>query len=941
MSNSWKERSTPIVTLVGLVLILAFTQVAQRSNYALARISGRANPCETQSDCRSRPFIDLAFIIDRSGSMDPAKRGQTFNMQIEGVLRSLSDPTVIPRDGSVAISVFTFAEQATLQFKLTEIRSQDDAERAALEIAAFKCVCGAANSCPAGRTNFGAAIRDAYRHLLQADEGRGVNDQRKQARQVLLLSTDGECTDTDLNRDCEKDAIDEVDTARRNAAKSGTTFEMDTILVGVDPIDVDDIKKRVKGIAFPQPADDLPGRTLLVRSGDCNSPRQCALPNCDPKECRFLGDCADQANQFAERVRSVLRSDIRPIQLEVRIGADTPADETLQTITDKETLSLREAILLANDNGGNATITFDGSVKTIFAKAPLPALTQPEITIDGGKRKQEDLLTIDGSMVNPQRSEQHDDGLLIRSNRITVARIGVVNFPGAGIAIAPLSRCDITGQNVISNNHLENNTKAGILVLDSPCDKSGNNLRNTLSGNTIQGKSIPIDLGGDGIACNDAGDGDDGPNTLLNYPSRFTVESQGNAVTATGIIDSPLAGGPFKIEVFAITRIKSSSGDAQRLTPLVTSEETVEKGEFTIRIKDPPVFPIDDYSATVTDGAGNTSEMRPISVAVLDRSTISFEETEARAKARDKNVPYVAFVVTNPGCDPTNIKFTSPPKRTGTDVDDHRIVDPDDSALFPVVRAQPDGSKGFPSRNSVIGQVVSIPPNGASRSFYVMFKPEIPPVITRAIEPASNPKELRASNVLPNFVESELTIEQQSGPDLKLRVTGSVATDVRLINRQAGRNPPTVCLARSVDKFVITFSVYDSNLDVNSATYRFCCDRNGQQIPPITVTSKLSEAIRSRELVKGQSFTVVQDIDIKRARPKDFDKVVKVSVTVSDGKDSGPLESSSEGCPLSTQENTIAESDVLVLPAVRLPTWSRRRHMHTPKRADRAGKQRT
>ena len=38
--------------------------------------------------------VDLVFIIDRSGSMDLTSRGQTYNIQIEGVVRALRDPCV-------------------------------------------------------------------------------------------------------------------------------------------------------------------------------------------------------------------------------------------------------------------------------------------------------------------------------------------------------------------------------------------------------------------------------------------------------------------------------------------------------------------------------------------------------------------------------------------------------------------------------------------------------------------------------------------------------------------------------------------------------------------------------------------------------------------------------------------------------------------------------
>ena len=56
--------------------------------------------------------VDLAFIIDRSGSFDVSKRGRSYNVQIDGITSALRDPSVIPRDGSVAVSVIEFAGTA-------------------------------------------------------------------------------------------------------------------------------------------------------------------------------------------------------------------------------------------------------------------------------------------------------------------------------------------------------------------------------------------------------------------------------------------------------------------------------------------------------------------------------------------------------------------------------------------------------------------------------------------------------------------------------------------------------------------------------------------------------------------------------------------------------------------------------------------------------------
>ena len=113
----------------------------------------------------------------------------------------------------------------------------------------------------------------------------------------------------------------------------------------------------------------------------------------------------------------------------------------------------------------------------------------------------------------------------------------IINFKEAGITIAPLCPCDFVGQNRIDACTFENNTRAGVRVLDSQPGQAGltdHNVGNTISRNIISGSTIPIDLLGDGISCNDAGDGDVGPNNLLNFPSQFMVDSSDKTVTIKG-----------------------------------------------------------------------------------------------------------------------------------------------------------------------------------------------------------------------------------------------------------------------------------------------------------------------------------------------------------------------------------------------------------------------
>ena len=104
-----------------IALLLAAPMVAPREQIA-------QDNCvkDIPQGCFVQANRDIAFMIDASGSM--ALRGQTYNVQLEGVIRAVGDSTVIPRNGSVAVSVMIFNESVNLAVPLTEIESEEDAQ---------------------------------------------------------------------------------------------------------------------------------------------------------------------------------------------------------------------------------------------------------------------------------------------------------------------------------------------------------------------------------------------------------------------------------------------------------------------------------------------------------------------------------------------------------------------------------------------------------------------------------------------------------------------------------------------------------------------------------------------------------------------------------------------------------------------------------------------
>src|SRR6185369_13760184 len=115
---------------------------------------------------------------------------------------------------------------------------------------------------------------------------------------------------------------------------------------------------------------------------------------------------------------------------------------------------------------------------------------------------------------------------------------------------------------------------------------------------------------------------------------------------------------------------------------------------------------------------------------------------------------------------------------------------------------------------------------------------------------------------------------------LSVNVNAIVETALHLINPNNPKKPATLGFTKSGDEFSVTFAAYDANADVTRARYEFL-DAGGAVVAgPFDVD--LTAAIRERNLVRGQSFTVTQ-----RFTGADSHRdIVGVRVTVSDGETS-------------------------------------------------------
>ena len=894
----------PVWSVRFLLLAAVFAGVVIHASTRNVRL---VSLVQSAFDCpAAQTRINLVFIIDRSGSLAnrvqaPSEqtrshgRGQTYNVEIEGARCALRDPSVIPRDGSVSVGAVVFDGAASTALQLTSPISSDiEAQTIASQIETLRCPDSALDShiepCPAGNTSFDAAIR-------LADQ---IAQSRSGARRVFIMSTDGEANDPDMG-------VSASTLARENARVDAVEAELDVILMGLRADELDENIRLASKIvfAFPPPSSTaFPGAVVTIDKTDCNEPDKVSKEGFDE-------ECGCQVRQFADFTRRALRSNVASRDLSVNT-LDDPDPNT--PVPNGGPRSLRQAIETANLNGGRANITFQIS-GIIQPHTPLPALSAPDITICGcaadcaslipepltcsqtsqvGAKPCERMVTIDGQ-------GNLADGILVRSNRDVVRGLRIINFNHAGIVIAPVCPSDNTGFNRVELNSLENNATAGVCVIDPSGQGLAvtHNIGNTISMNDISGSETPIDLACDGQTSNDAGDLDDGPNTLLNFPEQFTAETSGNTVTITGRVNIPIVGCPITnqsvVEIFAVTKFHPASGlavvDAVTFFGSIPVDDKhggafsmtfSEAAALTMVVSDDSACSIDGYTATFTDRAGNTSELIPFCTgpprAKLSPESIDFKRVDPGGEP-SRTPESEPFTIENCGCSRLNLSHLSI-EREGKDVG--RLIRRDDSdsrkgsAFFSLRLINDSGAIPIQTSDSI-----AIDP-GTSQRFSIGFNPVIPRVISGFDE--TSQRGLLPINVVPSDLLSTLSFQQTNNVDLQLSLTGHVTTPVKLIDPVTPSNPARVTLTRSGDELTVVFAVFDSNLDVNNPVLRVSYEfiEAGAKTLPEPPDTDLADAIRMRRprLVQGQSFRVIQ----RFSNAKQHKNVSSVILTVSDGE---------------------------------------------------------
>ncbi len=266
-----------------------------------------------------------------------------------------------------------------------------------------------------------------------------------------------------------------------------------------------------------------------------------------------------------------------------------------------------------------------------------------------------------------------------------------------------------------------------------------------------------------------------------------------------------------------------------------------------------------NFTVTVTGGAPIvTITPQTITLGVPTPLVVN------RKPAKAKNLVCQPFFIENRGFATLNLTLESI-LRIGTDVTNGKITDPNENGLYSISQVNPDGSQ----TTVPIGTPISLVA-GQRRNFCLRFNPVIPAVTTANTG-------LRAPQALPDVINSQVNFRIVGGALLTINVTVNMSTQVILINGENPKVPAAVILERAGDEFIVTYSAYDSNLDVTKTKYEFL-DANGGVVAVVEVD--LRQTLSAANLVRGQSFTVVQRFTGAASHPE----VASVRVTVFDAE---------------------------------------------------------
>ncbi len=300
-------------------------------------------------------------------------------------------------------------------------------------------------------------------------------------------------------------------------------------------------------------------------------------------------------------------------------NGDTTIENNLVGVNAWGTLALGNARIM-----GNGTPEIGCCHTGIFVDAPANIVRgnvvggssahdqDPGIRSGGAAGAQPNLIERNYVGTNPTLTADFGNGIGIGlygdKSGTTVRANYVLNNVLAGIWLVEGTEDALIGgaPNTGSGNVIRNNG-AGILI--------GYNSTEPDKGNAIQSNAIysntnlGIDLGFNGVTANDVGDGDTGPNRLMNFPVLSNVNSGGATTAVDMVLDTDTPNAKYDIQVFASAACHATSyGQGERLVGTFGPVSNGSGDIVTNLVLTEAVLAGQFLTATATSATAGTSE---------------------------------------------------------------------------------------------------------------------------------------------------------------------------------------------------------------------------------------------------------------------------------------------------------------------------------------------
>jgi hypothetical protein len=166
---------------------------------------------------------------------------------------------------------------------------------------------------------------------------------------------------------------------------------------------------------------------------------------------------------------------------------------------------------------------------------------------------------------------------------------------------------------------------------------------------------LGIDLAPGGVSANDAGDGDLGPNSRLNFPTLTTATTDGITTTIKGSLNSA-PNSSFELEFFNSASADPTGFGEGRIFLVSTTVNTDATGDATFTINTPGALANGSVvSTTATSDLGDTSEFsNAVMVSAITEITGTEGDDVIRLVRNESDPALLDIFINNPGPSPTS-----------------------------------------------------------------------------------------------------------------------------------------------------------------------------------------------------------------------------------------------------------------------------------------------